>query len=59
MNKLLKKIAALETKLDFYETELKNLNTLLKNCGFSEGIKTMKESALELLQTEESYKIVE
>lgn len=54
MNRMLKKIAALETKLDFYETEFKNLNTLLKNCGFSKGIETLKESAIELLETEES-----
>lgn len=54
MNKMLKKIAGLETKLDFYETEFKNLNTLLKSCGFPKGIETLKESAMELLETEEN-----
>lgn len=44
------KIAKLESKLDFYETEFQKLNFLLKKCGFSEGIKTLKESAMELLE---------
>ena len=56
MNKMLRKIAALESKLDLYETEFCNLNTLLKNCGFNEGIKTLKESALELLEIDSSMK---
>ncbi|MBI5345519.1 MAG: hypothetical protein HZB76_00005 [Chlamydiae bacterium] len=46
---LLKKIAFLETKIDIVETELDNLNTLLIQCGFSEGIKTIKESAFSLI----------
>ncbi len=50
MNKLHNKIAQLETKIDFYDTEFKNLNRLLKKCGFCEGLKTLKESALELLE---------
>lgn len=55
MKALFKKIAKLETKLDFFETEFKNLNNLLKKCGFEEGIKTLKESAYTLLE-EESFK---
>jgi hypothetical protein len=47
---LLKKVANLESKLDFYETEFENLNILLKSCGFTDGIKTLKESAFELLE---------
>ena len=56
MKKLFNKIAKLETKLDFYETEFKHLNTLLKKCGFNEGIKTLKESAYELLEEKEFSK---
>jgi hypothetical protein len=56
MNKMLRKMAALESKLDLYETEFCNLNTLLKNCGFNEGIKTLKESALELLEIDSGMK---
>ena len=47
---LLKKVAKLESQIDFYETEFGNLNNLLKACGFTDGIKTLKESALELLE---------
>lgn len=50
MNKIIHKLAKLETKLDFYETEFKNLNELLKKCGFQQGIKTLKEAAHELLE---------
>jgi len=50
MKTLLKKIAKLETKLDFYETEFNNLNSLLKKCGFQNGIKSLKESAYILLE---------
>ena len=50
MKKLLNKIAKLETQLDFFETEFKNLNLLLKKCGFENGISTLKESATALLE---------
>ena len=50
MKNLQKEIAALESKLDYYETEFDNLNILLKKCGFSKGVKTLKESAKELLE---------
>ncbi len=42
-------IASLESKIDHLETELSYLNTLLINCGFPEGIATLKETAEELL----------
>lgn len=42
-------VAALESKIDHLETELTYLNTLLINCGFPEGIKTLKSSAEELI----------
>ena len=41
--------AILETRIDFLETELTYLNDLLTKIGFSQGIATLKESALELL----------
>ncbi len=43
------KIALLESQLDQLETEFSNLQTLLIQCGFPEGIKTLKETAIELL----------
>lgn len=45
-----KMVAALESKIDHLETELTYLNTLLINCGFPEGIKTLKSTAEELIQ---------
>jgi len=56
MNKIIHKLAKAETKLDFYETEFKNLDTLLKKCGFKKGIQTLKESAHELLEEMEFAK---
>lgn len=48
-NKLLANIASLESKLDMFETELSYINGLLYECGFPEGIKTLKETAQELI----------
>ena len=45
-----KKIASLETVVDHLKTELVNLNEMLIQCGFSEGILTLKESVKEFLQ---------
>lgn len=44
-----KKIALLESQNDMLETELSYLDNLLIDCGFPEGIKTLKETALELI----------
>ena len=52
-SKLSKKIAALESKLDHYETFFQRLDSLLKDIGFEKGIKTLKESAYELLTEQE------
>ncbi|MGD0665240.1 MAG: hypothetical protein ABSA17_05870 [Rhabdochlamydiaceae bacterium] len=50
MTKLLEtKIAFLESHVDLLETELTNLNDMLINCGFPEGIKTLKFTVQELL----------
>lgn len=42
-------VAKLETHIDFLETEISYLNDLLVRVGFPEGIATLKETALELL----------
>jgi hypothetical protein len=50
MKNLQMEIAALESRLDHYETEFDHLNVLLKKCGFPKGIETLKASAYELLE---------
>ncbi len=42
-------IAVLESKIDMLETELSYLDRILVQCGFSEGIKTLKMTVEELL----------
>lgn len=42
-------IAKLETQVDYLETEISYLNDLLVRVGFPEGIATLKETALEIL----------
>ncbi len=46
---LKKKIAGLETQLDHLESEFHQLNYILMQCGFPEGIKTLKSAVKELL----------
>ena len=43
-------IAALESQVDHLETELSYLNKILVQCGFPEGIATLKETVMEMLQ---------
>lgn len=43
------RVAALESKVDFLESELIYLNEILCKCGFPEGIKTLKATVEELL----------
>jgi hypothetical protein len=43
-------IANLESRVDYLETELSYLNKILIQCGFPEGIVTLKESVMEMLQ---------
>ena len=47
---LLTQIAILESKLDQLETEFDFVNALLVQCGFPEGLKTLKETANEIIQ---------
>ncbi len=55
---LLSKIAYLESKLDMLETEFDYVNKILRKCGFPEGIKTLKESALEILSEQTEKKSI-
>lgn len=41
-------VASLESKVDHLETELSYLNQLLTQCGFPEGISSLKAAAIEL-----------
>ncbi len=50
---LLKKIAKLETINDQLAAEIQYLERLAKSLGFAEGLKTLKEAALEMLQTDQ------
>ena len=43
-------IAVLESRIDHLETELSYLDNLLIQCGFSEGISTLKLTAEELIK---------
>lgn len=46
------RVATLESHVDMLESELTYLNDMLVRCGFSEGIKTLKETVVELLEEE-------
>ncbi len=54
-----KYVAALETRVDQLETELTQLNLLLKKVGFPDGIATLKESALEILEQDGAMEVLE
>ncbi len=45
-----KKIASLESLVDHLKTEIGQLNQLLLDAGFSEGISTLKSSLEEFLK---------
>lgn len=45
-----KKIASLESLVDYLKTELSYLNQMLVDCGFVEGITTLKMAAEEMLK---------
>lgn len=43
------RVAFLESQVDLLETEITTLNELLVECGFTDGIKTLKSTVQELL----------
>jgi hypothetical protein len=47
--KLLSKLASYESRVDHLETEIIYLNKILIECGFTEGIATLKETVNEIL----------
>lgn len=47
-NLLQRKIAKLESLYDQLQSEVNYLDQLLKEVGFEEGLKTLKEAAIEL-----------
>ncbi|MBX9743914.1 MAG: hypothetical protein K2X08_01740 [Chlamydiales bacterium] len=52
-----KYVALLESRIDFLETELFQLNLLLKKVGFPEGILTLKDTAEEILREDGAIEI--
>lgn len=56
---LLKKIAKLESMNDQLISELNYLESLTRSLGFAEGLKTLKEAALEMINSDRKRKIKE
>lgn len=54
---LYKKIAKLETINDQLSAELQFLEYLTKSLGFAEGLKTLKEAALEMLEADKKKQV--
>ncbi len=54
MHELRARVASLESKIDMLESELIYLNDMLVRCGFPEGVKTLKETVVELLAEDPS-----
>lgn len=50
----LKKISELESLNDQLQAEIRYLDNLLKKIGFQQGLITLKEAALELLQQDKN-----
>ncbi|HSX03789.1 MAG TPA: hypothetical protein VLG76_03570 [Rhabdochlamydiaceae bacterium] len=46
---LTKKVASLESKVDHLEAELSYLNKILIDCGFPQGIHSLKNTVEEIL----------
>ncbi len=51
-NQLRARVAGLESQVDLLEAELMHLQQMLVRCGFSDGIKTLKETVEEYLAEE-------
>lgn len=50
MDKAKSLIAALESRVDMLETELSYVNQILVDCGFPEGLSTLKMTVEEMLK---------
>lgn len=48
-------VAVLESRIDHLETELSYLNKILVECGFPEGIVTLKETVAEMLSEKQIF----
>jgi hypothetical protein len=53
---LLKKVAQLESRVDFLETEFTHLNLMLIRVGFDDGIKTLAQALHESIEIEKLVK---
>ncbi len=51
---LLKKISELESLNDQLQSEIRYLDDLLKEVGFEEGLKTLKEAAQEMIDQDKN-----
>lgn len=49
-DELLKKLAELESINDQLQAELRDLDSLMKELGFPEGLQTLKKAAKEILE---------
>ncbi|PIS01797.1 MAG: hypothetical protein COT84_00275 [Chlamydiae bacterium CG10_big_fil_rev_8_21_14_0_10_35_9] len=56
---LINQVARLETINDQLSSELKYLDQISRKLGFAEGLKTLKEAALELLEIEKRKGAIE
>lgn len=54
---LIKKIAKLETINDQLAAEIHYLDQLTRALGFAEGLKTLKEAALEMLEADQKKEL--
>jgi hypothetical protein len=54
-NQLKAQVAVLESHVDLLEAERMHLHEMLINCGFPEGIKTLKATVEEYLSDEYSF----
>ncbi len=53
--KLKDKIAKLESINDLLSAEIRHLHQIAMKLGFPEGLKTLKEAAMELIELEENW----
>lgn len=56
---LLSKLASLETINDQLSAEIQYLDSIARELGFVEGLKTLKEAALEMIEEKKQKKVKE